>query len=54
MLATFNWYWALRTSPLVSRWVLVVKTTSSAVNSTPSLQKMPGRSLTVISVKSAL
>ncbi len=38
MLATFSWNWALRTSPLVLRWVLVVKTTSSAVNSTPSLQ----------------
>ncbi len=53
-LATLSWNWALRTRPLVFRWVSVVKTTSSAVNSLPSLQKMPGRSFTVISVKSAL
>ena len=53
-LSTFSWICALRTSPLVFRWVSMVKITSSAVNSTPSLQKSPGRSFTVISVKSAL
>ena len=45
---------ALQRRPLVFMWVWMVKTTSSAVNSTPSLQKMPLRSFTVISVKSAL
>ena len=38
MLSTLSWNCALRTRPWVFRWVLVVKTTSSAVNSTPSLQ----------------
>ena len=52
--ATLIWNGALQRMPLVFMCSSVVKTTSADVNSTPSLQKMPGRSLTVISVKSAL
>src|SRR5436305_14965841 len=52
--ATLIWTGALQRRPLVFMWVWMVKTTSAAENSTPSLQKMPLRSFTVISVKSAL
>lgn len=45
---------ALKRIPGCLICVVTVETTSSAVNSTPSLQKMPLRSFTVISVKSAL
>ena len=52
--ATLIWNGALQRMPLVFMCSSVVNTTSAEVNSTPSLQKMPLRSFTVISVKSAL
>ena len=45
---------ALNRIPGFLIWIITVDTTSSAVNSTPSLQKMPLRSFAVICVKSAL
>src|SRR3979490_1856040 len=45
---------ALKRIPGFLIWVITVDMTSSAVNSTPSLQKMPLRNFAVISVKSAL
>ena len=44
----------LQTIPGVSIWVWTVKTTSSAVNCSPSLHKIPSRRFTVISEKSSL
>src|SRR4051812_46237266 len=45
---------ALQVMPGLATWVSTVYLTSAAVNSTPSLQSTPLRSLAVISVKSAL
>src|SRR5471032_1272586 len=45
---------ALNRIPGFLIWVITVEITSSAVNSMPSLQKMPLRNFAVISVKSAL